>query len=494
MNLRSNGVLLLGLGLVVALLFCSGLASGNLVLKVQHRYGGLGHGRRSTLTAFKAHDVQRHRRKLAALDFPLGGDGRVTGSGLYYTKLAIGTPRRNFYVQVDTGSDILWVNCAGCDNCPKKSSLGIELAVYDLNDSKSGKQVTCDQDVCALMYNNQYSACKDPKPCEYSITYADKSTMSGFFVTDTIQFDQVTGNLQTHPNANGIVSFGCSVKQSGTQHTSTDRVSGIVGFGQANSSIISQLAESGKVKKTFSHCLDAKNGGGIFVIGQVVDPIVNSTALVADDGDDLLEHYNVMMKRAEIEGEIFDIPTESFFDTGRKTVIDSGATLAYFPAEVYDLIMEKVTARQSNFKTHIVEQQLKCFYFNGNIDDVFPTITFHFAGSVSMPVLPHEYFIHLQDNEWCIGFQRGGLQTQDGHELILLGDTILSNKLVVYDLENQKIGWTRYNCSSSIKVKDEVSGNVNSVNSPDISSAFAYNTGKALAALMFVATLAIQFY
>lgn len=494
MNLRRNGVLLFGLGVFVALLCCSDVATGNLVFNVQHRYGGLGHGGRSMLRAFKAHDAQRHQRKLVALDLPLGGDGQITGSGLYFTKLAIGTPPKDFYVQVDTGSDILWVNCAGCNDCPKNSNLGIDLAMYDLKDSKSGKQVTCDQDVCSLMYNNQYSACKDQKPCEYSITYADNTTMSGFFVTDTVQFDQVTGNLQTNPT-DGTVSFGCSVKQSGTEGTSTDRVSGIIGFGQGNSSIISQLAKSGKVKKTFSHCLDTNNGGGIFAVGQVVDPKVNSTAMVADDGHELRAHYNVMMKKAEIGGEIFDIPTESFFDTGRKTVIDSGATLAYLPGEVYDLIMQKVTAGKSNFKTHVVEPQLKCFYLNGkNIDDDFPTITFHFAGSLTMEVFPREYFVHLRDNEWCVGFQRGGMQTQDGQELILLGDTMLSNKLVVYDLENQTIGWTRYNCSSSIKVKDEVSMKVNSVNSPDLSLAYALNTGMVLAAFMFVATLAIQFY
>lgn len=55
---------------------------------------------------------------------------------------------------------------------------------------------------------------------------------------------------------------------------------GILGFGQANSSMISQLASAGKVKKIFAHCLDNINGGGIFAIGQVVEPKVNTTGLV----------------------------------------------------------------------------------------------------------------------------------------------------------------------------------------------------------------------
>jgi len=46
---------------------------------------------------------------------------------LYYTKIGLGSPAKDYYVQVDTGSDILWVNCVGCTTCPKKSGLGVCL-------------------------------------------------------------------------------------------------------------------------------------------------------------------------------------------------------------------------------------------------------------------------------------------------------------------------------------------------------------------------------
>lgn len=53
-----------------------------------------------------------------------------------------------------------------------------------------------------------------------------------------------------------------------------------MGFGQANSSVLSQLSASGKVQKMFSHCLDSEKGGGIFSIGQVVEPKMNHTPLI----------------------------------------------------------------------------------------------------------------------------------------------------------------------------------------------------------------------
>ena len=44
--------------------------------------------------------------------------------------------------------------------------------------------------------------------------------------------------------------------------------------------MISQLAATGKVKKIFAHCLDSISGGGIFAIGEVVEPKLKTTPVV----------------------------------------------------------------------------------------------------------------------------------------------------------------------------------------------------------------------
>ena len=74
----------------------------------------------------------------------------------------------------------------------------------------------------------------------------------------------------------------CGASQSGNLRNSEDALDGIIGFGKSNASVISQLASYGKVKKMFAHCLDGENGGGIFAIGHVVQPKVNSTRLIQD--------------------------------------------------------------------------------------------------------------------------------------------------------------------------------------------------------------------
>ena len=46
---------------------------------------------------------------------------------LYFTKVQLGSPPRDFYVQIDTGSDVLWVSCDSCNGCPQTSGLPVNL-------------------------------------------------------------------------------------------------------------------------------------------------------------------------------------------------------------------------------------------------------------------------------------------------------------------------------------------------------------------------------
>ncbi|KAL6965996.1 hypothetical protein U1Q18_046715 [Sarracenia purpurea var. burkii] len=356
MDLRRGKLLVLGAVFVMGSLLCGSpnLASANIVLKVQHKFAA----RERTLAELKAHDDRRHGRRLAAVDLPLGGNGSPTGTALYYTKIGIGTPSKDYYVQVDTGSDIMWVNCAGCDKCPTKSDLGVGLRLYDPNGSTTGTLLTCDQEFCVETFNP--TSCKVGSICRYGVTYGDGSSSVGYFVEDNIQMDRASGNLQT-TSMNGSVAFGCGATQSGQLGTSSQALDGILGFGQANSSLLSQLASAGKVKKMFAHCLDGTNGGGIFTIGELAQPKLNSTPLVSNQA-----HYNVILKAVEVGGDVLQLPTDVFStDAGTTMVIDSGTTLAYLADELYSPLIEKVMAAQPDLKLHTVEEQFTCFKFTG---------------------------------------------------------------------------------------------------------------------------------
>uniref|UniRef100_A0A803PTF1 Peptidase A1 domain-containing protein n=1 Tax=Cannabis sativa TaxID=3483 RepID=A0A803PTF1_CANSA len=307
--------------------------NGNFVFSVQNKFKG----KERSMSALKDHDVRRHRRILSAVDLELGGNGLPSETGLYFARIGIGSPSNDYFVQVDTGSDILWVNCIGCEKCPKKSNLGIDLTLYDPKGSSTSKLVNCDQDFCTATYDGQLPGCKPNLLCQYNVVYGDGSSTAGYFVKDTLHFNKVTGNRQT-ATTNGSVIFGCGAKQSGELGTSSEALDGILGFGQANSSMLSQLASSGKVKKSFAHCLDTANGGGIFAIGEVVQPKVKTTPLVPNQA-----HYNVVMKAIEVGDDVLQLPTDIFdAGDGKGTIIDSGTTLAYLPELVYEGVMNKI--------------------------------------------------------------------------------------------------------------------------------------------------------
>ncbi|XP_062225359.1 aspartic proteinase 36-like isoform X2 [Phragmites australis] len=448
------------------------------VFQVRRKFPAGGGGSGGNVSALRAHDSNRHGRLLAAVDLPLGGLGLPNDAGLYYTEIRIGTPPKRYYVQVDTGSDILWVNCISCDRCPRKSGLGIDLTLYDPKGSSSGSMVSCDQGFCVSTYGGKLPGCTTSIPCEYSVMYGDGSSTTGYFVTDALEYDQVSGDGQTR-SANASVTFGCGAQQGGDLGSSNQALDGILGFGQSNTSMLSQLAAAGKVKKIFAHCLDTINGGGIFAIGNVVQPKVKTTPLVPN-----MPHYNVNLKSIDVGDTTLQLPAH-VFETGRKkgTIIDSGTTLTYLPELVFKDIMLVVFNKHQDITFHNVQDFL-CFQYSGSVDDAFPTITFHFEDDLPLHVYPHEYFFQNGNDLYCVGFQNGGLQSKDGKDMVLLGDLVLSNKLVVYDLENQVIGWTDYNCSSSIKIMDDKTGAIYTVDAHDISFGWRFHWHKSLILLL----------
>ncbi|CAL5392117.1 unnamed protein product [Camellia sinensis] len=456
-----------------------GGGGGGGVFSVSYKFAGM----ERSLSALKAHDNLRHLTMLAGVDLPLGGTGRPDTVGLYYAMIGIGTPSRDYFVQVDTGSDIMWVNCIQCIECPKRGYHGLELTLYNPKDSLTGKLVSCDQEFCLEINGGPVSGCMANVSCLYTEVYGDGSFSIGYFVKDVVQYDGVSGDLQTK-SANGSVIFGCGARQSGDLGSSEDALDGILGFGKSNSSIISQLASSGKVKKMFAHCLDGVNGGGIFAIGHVVQPKVNTTPLVPNQ-----PHYNVNMTAVEVGRDFLNLPTDVFEIGDKKgTIIDSGTTLAYLPELIYEPLVTKILSWQSDVKLQTLHDQYTCFQYSGSIDDGFPPVTFHFESSLSLKVYPREYLFPFE-GLWCIGWQNSAMQSRDGKNMTLLGDLVLSNKLVVYDLENQAIGWTEYNCSSSIKLQDELTGSVHLVGAHYLSSAWSKSSQRAIMFLLVTALL-----
>lgn len=79
----------------------------------------------------------------------------------------------------------------------------------------------------------------------------------------------------------GFLGNRCSTFRSGDLTTTEKAVDGIFGFGPGALSVISQLSTRGMTPKVFSHCLKGDdNGGGILVLGEILEPSIVYSPLV----------------------------------------------------------------------------------------------------------------------------------------------------------------------------------------------------------------------
>ncbi|KAK4793011.1 hypothetical protein SAY86_023446 [Trapa natans] len=381
-----------------------------------------------------------------AVDFSLSGSSDPFKGGLYFTKVKIGSPPREFRVQIDTGSDVLWVACSSCTNCPRASQLGVELSFYDAISSSTSEAVTCYDSLCTSTLPTSAAVClEQDNLCGYSFRYGDGSGTSGFYVTDNLNFDMALDRPDSVANSSAQIIFGCSTYQSGDLTMTDKAVDGIFGFGPGSTSVISQLSSKGIIPKVFSHCLKGDSGGGgILMIGEISDPDIVYTPLISSK-----PHYNLNMESITINGQALPIDPAAFSSpNSRETIVDSGTTLAYLVEEAFDPFVSTITAAASHNVIPVTVNGTQCYLLPASISGSFPPISLNFAGGASISLKPDEYLIRISSIEgvplWCIGFQK----TQQG--VSILGDLVLKDKVVVYDLAQQRIGWAYRDCSASV--------------------------------------------
>ncbi|KAK3443847.1 aspartic proteinase 39 [Eucalyptus grandis] len=396
-------------------------------------------------------DGARHRRMLRAVDgvvdFPVGGIADPMVLGLYYARIQLGTPPREFYVQIDTGSDLLWVSCSSCNGCPRTNALNMPLHVFDPGSSSSASVISCSDERCSPGVQTSDSVCPTQNNlCSYSLAYEDGSRASGYYVTDLITFDMLEGN--TLVNSSAAVMFGCSTSQTGDLQESGKTIDGIFGLGQQETSVVSQLALLGVAPRAFSHCLRGDgDGGGTLVLGEILDPKIVYTPLVPSQ-----PYYNLNLQSISLNGQPLSIDPSVFAtSTDRGTIVDTGTTLAYLVEEAYDTLVNAIAISVSQTVRMLINEGNHCFFTTSNVVDIFPQVSFNFEGGASMILSPQEYLVQQISFDgstvWCPGFSKA-----QGQARTILGDLVLKNKIVVYDLAGQRLGWTNYDCSLSVNV------------------------------------------
>lgn len=87
--------------------------------------------------------------------------GISQGSGEYFAKIGVGTPPQSYYMVVDTGSDVNWLQCTPCTDCYQQTD-----PIYNPSSSSTYNALPCSSQQCSSL---EITACRS-NVCLYQVT------------------------------------------------------------------------------------------------------------------------------------------------------------------------------------------------------------------------------------------------------------------------------------------------------------------------------------
>ncbi|CAF2065452.1 hypothetical protein HID58_073478 [Brassica napus] len=411
----------------------------------------------------------QNRRLGSSVVFPVSGN--VYPLGYYYVLLNIGNPPKLFDLDIDTGSDLTWVQCdAPCNGCTKPR---------DSQYKPNHNTLPCSHLLCSGLDLPQSKPCDDPDDqCDYEIGYSDHASSVGALVSDEFPLRLENGSTM-HPH----LTFGCGYDQQSPGPHPPPPTAGILGLGRGKVSISSQLSSLGVTKNVIVHCLSRDGKGGFLSIG---DELVPSSGVTWTSLALKPPSKNYKTGPAEI---LFDDKATGV--KGVSFVFDSGSSYTYFNAEAYQAVLELVRKdlKGKALKDSKEDKSLPVCWKDKralkSVHDVkkyFKTISLRFGGSQKngqvFQIPPESYLIITEKGNVCLGILNGteiGLENYN-----IIGDISFQGIMVIYDNEKQRIGWIPSDCDKL--------PNVDQDNGGDLSEEEAYPRGFGLMGELFTGT------
>lgn len=375
--------------------------------------------------------------------------------GQYFAVLQVGTPAKEVAVIMDTGSELLWIQCQPCEKCGQQT----RDPIFDPSKSSSYKSLACVDalnGICSISGDDSVeTGCNDAGACLYTVTYGDSSNSTGYLSTETL----------TIPTAKGSsfqlleFVFGCGVNNDGIE--AQLNASGLMGLDRGNFSVISQLGVD-----TFAYCLPNRvksvDVSGYLTFGKSSNnkPLKYTPMVQNLNSSFLSQFYYLNMTGVSVNGKLLDIASSAFeIDavTGNGgTVIDSGTTLTTFVDEAYTIIVQafESSVDSSLTKADLGENSTMLCYqvpLTQKEAPTAPKVTLHFVGSLDIELDTDHLFRNAASdttyNYYCMAFDNSGTLASGAKNFI--GNYQQQNFLVEYDIGNSRIGFAPTQCSSS---------------------------------------------
>ncbi|CAO2211197.1 unnamed protein product [Urochloa humidicola] len=364
----------------------------------------------------------------------------VTAStGEYVVGLAIGTPPLYYTAIMDTGSDLIWTQCAPCLLCADQPT-----PYFDTKRSATYRAVPCRSPRCAQL---TYPACFQ-KVCVYQYYYGDTASTAGVLANETFTFGggvSGAGNNSAKVVRAPNISFGCGSINAGDLANS----SGMVGFGRGPLSLVSQLGPS-----RFSYCLTSYLSptpsrlyfGAFANLNStntssssppqstpfVVNPALPSMYFLS------LKGISLGTKRLPIDPVAFAINDDG---TGG-VIIDSGTSITWLQQDAYEAVRRGLLSAIPLPAANDTDIGLDtCFPWPPppDVTVTVPDFVFHFDGA-NMTLPPENYMIIASTTGYlCLAMAPSGVGT-------IIGNYQQQNLHILYDVANSLLSFVTAPC------------------------------------------------
>lgn len=312
--------------------------------------------------------------------------GMEQGSGEYFIRIGVGSPPRSQYVVIDSGSDIVWVQCQPCNQCYHQSD-----PVFDPADSASYTGVSCNSAVCDRVENRGCHAGR----CRYEVAYGDGSYTKGTLALETLTFGQT---------AIRNVAIGCGHINKGM----FVGAAGLLGLGSGSMSFVGQLG--GQAGGAFSYCLVSRGTGssgslefgrGAMPVGAAWVPLIRNPQAPS--------FYYVGLAGLGVGGMQIPISEDVFrlTDMGKGGVVmDTGTAVTRFPTLAYEAFRDAFISQTSNLpRASGVSIFDTCYNLLGFVSVRVPTVSFYFSDGPILTLPARNFLIPVDDaGTFCFAF------------------------------------------------------------------------------------------
>lgn len=312
--------------------------------------------------------------------------GMDQGSGEYFVRIGVGSPPRDQYMVIDSGSDMVWVQCQPCKLCYKQSD-----PVFDPAKSASYTGVSCGSSVCDRIEN---SGCHSGG-CRYEVMYGDGSYTKGTLALETLTFGRTVIRN---------VAMGCGHRNRGM----FVGAAGLLGIGGGSMSFVGQL--TGQTGGAFGYCLVSRgtDSTGSLVFGREALPVGASwVPLVRNPRAP--SFYYVGLKGLGVGGVRVPLPDDVFdlTETGDGGVVmDTGTAVTRLPTAAYAAFRDGFKSQTANLpRASGVSIFDTCYDLSGFVSVRVPTVSFYFTEGPVLTLPARNFLMPVDDSgTYCFAF------------------------------------------------------------------------------------------